>query len=430
MKFNTILRLKGFPMSGAKAQFNSIRSKPDILEWQNSRKWEIYNYHFNHNQGYKGFIDHNSGNWEEIPIMTKVKLNKIFEQKHNNHTKTKFITGQTSGSTGQTLHYTIDYFTHAMTWSVVADRYASAGLSLDDKQARFYGINTQTIPHLLDRTKDYLANRYRMPILDLGQKSIESWIRTIQRKQFDYIYGYSYPIISFAKYLSNSNLVLKDICPTIKACIVTSERCTLKEESLIEQSFGIPVVNEYGASELGIIGFGSANKWLISDEQMMVEIVDDEGNVVPEGETGRIICTNLFNISTPFIRYEVGDMGSLIVENGRKYLTELHGRNEEMVQLPSGKKSPGDTIFLFIIKDFSTKFKEVIKEYRVVQHTKSKFEYQIVSNLPLTPVHKRYLEKITCHSLEKGISIEINNVNHIARTRLGKYRRFVSKLYN
>ena len=349
MNFEKILRLKGLPVDCAKKQLNEIKNNPDILDWQNCRKWEIFQYHYNNNKFYRNLFKSTPDSWNNIPILSKDNLNQLFKKHQNN--ANRYFVGKTSGSTGKTLQYSIDYFTHALTWSIIADRYSSLGLSLNDRQARFYGIHKQLLPRIIDRTKDYLANRYRMPIMDLGDASIQSWIKKIKEKRFGYIYGYSYPIITFAKYLKNNNQILKKICPDLKACIVTSEKCTSKEEELIQQSFGIPVMNEYGASELGIIGFGKANRWLVSDEQILVEIVDDNDYIVSDGETGRIICTNLFNKSTPFIRYEVGDMGCIITENGRRYLTQLHGRKEEMIQLPSEKRLL-ETLYLlfFIIK--------------------------------------------------------------------------------
>jgi phenylacetate-CoA ligase len=41
-----------------------------------------------------------------------------------------------------------------------------------------------------------------------------------------------------------------------------------------------------------------------------VEILDDENNVLPYGQEGRIVIS-LFNKAHPFIRYDIGDIGIL-----------------------------------------------------------------------------------------------------------------------
>jgi phenylacetate-CoA ligase len=50
----------------------------------------------------------------------------------------------------------------------------------------------------------------------------------------------------------------------------------------------------------------------IMDEYNYVEIVDDDGHVVPDGEEGRILLTNLRKFTVPLVRYEIGDMGRLV----------------------------------------------------------------------------------------------------------------------
>lgn len=426
--FFNILKLKGFPVSKAQKQLCSLQENSNLLEWQDKRKWEIFNHHFDSNTFYRQYIGNKPDSWEQLPIITKGDLNQIhYRRPLLNILEQRFIR-QTSGSTGRPLTYSIDYYSHAITWLVIANRYSSLGLSLNDKQARFYGMHRNFRSRLTEQTKDLLANRYHMPIMDLSDTSLKQWVKTLAKKQFSYLYGYSYPLITFAKYLDRNGIMLKDCCPHLKACIVTSEMCSPAEEQLMQTVFGIPCANEYGASEVGIIGFGQTNNWLISDEQLLVEIVNDKGELVANGETGRIICTSLFNTATPLIRYEVGDMGKLEIRNNRRYLTKLIGRKEEMIYLPSGRKAPGDTVFLYIIQDFIRRYPSAINEYRVTQHTLSKFEYQLTTKKPINKAQEQLLIQLTETYLEKGLSVSINEVTKIERTRMGKYRRFISML--
>ncbi len=426
--FFDILKLKGFPVKKAQKQFNAIQNVPNLLEWQSNRKWEIFNHHLNKNNFYKHFVKNKINTWEQIPIITKNELNQINYTNTLLNTRRQRFIRQTSGSTGRPLTYSINYFSHTLTWLLIADRYATLGLSINDKQARFYGLPQNQPSRFIEKTKDLLANRYHMPILDLSDTSLEKWVELIREKQFFYLYGYSYPLITFAKYLNKKGIILKDYCPHLKACIVTSEMCSPDEESLLESAFGIPSANEYGASETGIIGFGKSNNWLISDEQVYVEIVDDNDTIIPDGEIGRIICTHLFNEETPFIRYQIGDIGKIETRNNRRYLTALIGRKEEMIYLPSGKKAPGDTVFYYIIQDFIRKYPSIIHEYRVIQHTISNFEYQLTTKKPINKAQERLLVHLTTSYLEKDLSIFISEVSTIERTPLGKFRRFISML--
>ncbi|MBS2099092.1 phenylacetate--CoA ligase family protein [Carboxylicivirga linearis] len=427
IKFKTLLRLEGLPIKKAQSLLSSIQTSTDLINWQNKQKWKILKYSYKTHPIYKSFIGTIPEEWESIPIISKEKLNTIKHPRFRSKFK-KHLIRQTSGSTGKTLTYAVNSFCHAITWSIINDRYTSIGISLNHKQARFYGQSNNFTNRLFEQLKDRTASRYRIPILNLSETSIKKWIGTIEKKQVKYLYGYSYPIISLAKYLIYNGITLKDFNPSLSACIVTSEMCTPEEENLIERAFGVPCYNEYGASELGIIGFGKANSWLISDEQILVEIVDENDNIVPDGEVGRIICTNLFNKATPFIRYEVGDMGSIEIRNGRRYLKQLQGRQEETIYLPEGENAPGDTVFFYVIQDFSNKFPEVISEYRVIQKKLNHFQFLLVTHHPLSDSQQKYLIKLTKRSLIEDITITIKEVTEIDRTPLGKYRRFISEI--
>lgn len=102
----------------------------------------------------------------------------------------------------------------------------------------------------------------------------------------------------------------------------------------MEKVFGIPVINEYGASELDLIAFENPNKqWQINSETLHVEILDENDNLLPNGQEGRIVITSLFNKAHPFIRYDIGDIGVLSVEGSLKnqYLKNLQ---DEPMMLP------------------------------------------------------------------------------------------------
>ena len=53
---------------------------------------------------------------------------------------------------------------------------------------------------------------------------------------------------------------MKTICPSLKACIVTSEMLFATDKTLLETQFGIPIINEYGAAELGLIAFQNTKR--------------------------------------------------------------------------------------------------------------------------------------------------------------------------
>jgi len=423
--FFNIMRLKGFPVDKARKQLDIIHQSNNLLEWQEGQKWNIFKYHFNKHSFYHSFISNIPKKWEDIRIITKSDLRPniplpTFPQSLFN----QLYIQQTSGSSGQPFSYSIDYLSHAITWLLVENRYNTANISINDRQARFYGSPISKIDKQREHLKDFLAKRYRFPIMDLSDLALDKWLNNLQKKHYKYLYGYSYPLITFAHYLIRENKVLKNICPTISSCIVTSEMCSPEDQKIIEQGFGIPCFNEYGASEFGIIGFGQSNRWRISDETIFLEIVDEKGKQVKEGEMGKVVCTSLHNTGTPFIRYEIGDLARMVTVNNQRYITELSGRVEAMAVLPSGKKAPGDTAFYYIMKSFTEKHK-FISEYRAIQKTPGLFILEIVADQSLSLKAIKTLNLIAESYLEKEIQIDVTRVKSIERTAKGKLQRFI-----
>ncbi len=77
----------------------------------------------------------------------------------------------------------------------------------------------------------------------------------------------------------------------------------------IEQAFGCPLVNEYGASECLTIGYGCREGWLhVNADWVLMEPVDaDLRPTAPGALSHTVLVTNLANAVQPVIRYDLRD---------------------------------------------------------------------------------------------------------------------------
>ncbi|MEO8665836.1 MAG: phenylacetate--CoA ligase family protein, partial [Ignavibacteria bacterium] len=183
------LKLKGFPFSEAEAELKKIQdlSAEEFRTWHNNKRWEIVNYHFDNNEFYKNKIGAKlPSEWKDLPVLVKSDFQKsdkklisdTFEQKD-------LYTGYTSGSSGHPFNYAKDKFAHAMTWALIKDRYRNFGLTLESKQARFYGIPFERISYMIEKTKDLLSNRVRFPVFDLSDEMLETFLEKFRTTKFD-----------------------------------------------------------------------------------------------------------------------------------------------------------------------------------------------------------------------------------------------------
>ena len=422
--FFTVMKLSGFPIDEARSVLKSISQEQSFTEWQNMKKNYIVDYHLRNNDFYKSHLKNWKGSWDDIPIITKSDLQGDHLSKMPVDIKKPYIL-KTSGSSGQPLKIGKDRLSHALAWVTIDENYKQAGVNLNDLQARFYGIPLGGIAHYKELMKDWLANRIRFPVFNLDDATLQLWTNKFKNHRFKYLYGYTNSLVVFADYFCRNGLVLKEICPSLVSCIVTAEVCSDEDERILKKGFGVPLYNEYGSSELSIIGFKQDNEWRVSDKIIYVEVVDNEGRQLPDGETGRLLCTSLFNLGTPLIRYEIGDVGSIRHENGATYITSLSGRISDMIVLPSGRKVPGLT-FYYVARQLIVKFKE-IREFRVVQEGASKFVVEIIAHEAID--NSDILNQLKAGFdmyLEPGLEISVKRVESIARTGAGKFKHFVA----
>jgi phenylacetate-CoA ligase len=430
--FSFSLRLNGFPMKEADAELKKILSlsEADFTNYVNQKKKEIVEYHLKHNKSYQEFVGRKDvQHWDEIPVMTKKEFQKPLQERLSQGftTKSAYV-NKTSGSSGDPFIFAKDKFSHALTWANIMYRFGWFSIDFNSSlQARFYGIPLDFISNKKERLKDLLSHRYRFTIFDLSDIILEKILKKFQHKKFDYINGYTSSIVLFAKFLQKKNIVLKTACPTLKCCVVTSEMLFEDDKLLLEKQFGVPVVNEYGASELDLIAFQNPNgEWQINSETLYVEILDENNTVLPNGKEGRIVITSLYNKAHPFIRYDIGDVGILDERSTLKkpLLKKLIGRTNDIAVLPSGKKSPGLTFYYVtksIIEDDGN-----VKEFIIKQTKIDTFDIEYVSEVELTKIQIQNIEKAITTYLESGLTFSFTRKKKLERSKSGKLKQFVS----
>lgn len=430
--FDLTLRLKGFPIDDAKKELDAI-TKLDSSAFKvflMQKKADIVDFHLKNNSFYRKLAQNSlSSKWEDLPILNKKNLQKpLVERLSDGYFIKDVYVNKTSGSSGDPFIFAKDKYCHALTWASNIYRFGWYGINFNHSlQARFYGIPLDFIGNTKERIKDCLSHRYRFNIFDLSDKVLAKILVKFQLTKFDYINGYTSSIVLFAKYLAKKNIVLKEVCPTLKVCMVTSEMLFEDDKILFEKQFGVPIVNEYGASELDLIAFQNPDgDWQANSETLYVEILDENNNILPYGEEGRIVITSLYNKAHPFIRYDIGDIGILDEKSTlqKPILKKLIGRTNDIAVLPSGKKSPGLTFYYItksVIEDDGN-----VKEFVIKQLKIDTFEIEYVSDIALDEYQIKNIENAIIQYLEPNLKFSFIKKDVLTRSKSGKLKQFSS----
>ena len=432
--FDLSLRLSGFPIREAKAELQKIVafSEKEHEVFVENKKQEIVNFHLQNNLFYKDLVGMTTfTNWEDLPILNKKNLQKLLQQRlSEGYSPKNSYVNKTSGSSGTPFIFAKDKYCHALTWASNIYRFGWYDINFNTSlQARFYGIPLDLIGNKKERFKDFLSHRFRFSIFDLSDAILENILKKFQNNKFDYINGYTSSIVLFAKFLQKKNIVLSAICPSLKVCMVTSEMLFDDDKLLLEKQFGIRIVNEYGASELDLIAFqNKEGEWQVNSETLLVEILDEYNRAVPNGTSGRIVITSLFNKAHPFIRYDIGDIGILDEKSTlqKPILKKLIGRTNDVAVLPSGKKSPGLTFYYVtksIIEDDGN-----VKEFVIKQTKIDTFEVEYVSETELNLEQIEKIERATALYLEPNLKFSFIRKKVLERSIRGKLKQFKSTI--
>ena len=429
--FDLSLQLSGFPIKKAQKHFAEILSIPEneYEAYIEQKKAEIVTFHLQNNSFYRELCKgKNVENWNDLPVLTKADLQQPLSKRlSDGYTEKNVFINKTSGSSGNPFVFARDKYCHAITWASIFWRFKKHKLDVANSyQARFYGMPLDLKGSFLIRLKDYFSNRYRLSILDFSDSGIEKILKHFHQKPFQHINGYTTCIIQIARYLKEKGLILKELCPTLEFCVTTSEMLLEDDRLLIEKYIGIPVLNEYGCAEVGIIALENENfEWCLNQQDLFVEVLDEHNHPVPENTVGNIVVTSLYNKAHPFIRYKVGDLGILqSVSPKKKVLLNLKGRTNDFALLPSGKKAAGMTFYSLTktIMDYTGN----IKEFKIIQKKKDFFIIEYVSQESLD---KKKIEAIKIQFttyLEEGLTYEFIRKDQLDRTKNGKLKQFES----
>lgn len=205
---------------------------------------------------------------------------------------------------------------------------------------------------------------------------------------------------------------------------------------LLESTFKARVIDHYNCEEIGNVAWQcplDPERMHINQDTCVVEIVDQHGNRLPTGETGLVALTNLYNFTMPFIRYVLGDRGSLLSDGHNPCacgasgpsMALLEGRTDDMLRLPDGRYlSPRVVASAVFLRPNGVRIHGLHK-YQLVQKAVDRLEVRVVLDEDHDPDWEEVLVEAALKVL-KGVSLDIREVDDIPFDHSGKYKRVVS----
>lgn len=347
-----------------------------------------------------------------LPVLTKEEYRRNYAQLNTGGTGSREIR-KTSGTTGLALKFAKSKNATSLMRALDVRSYGWHGISLGDRQARFWSESETLIGRFKQKFFDSILNRYRCSVLTLNEDQVKRLCEKLKRLRPDYVYGYVSGIYEFSKIVISNGLEL----PKIKAVIVTSEMMFAEQQMTIEAAFRAKAVREYGSTEFGMLALECEHgSYHIMDENVIVE---NEGNYA-DG-SGDILVTELNNTTMPFIRYRIGDVGEVSKEKckcGRNLtmLNAMNGRINTFIRMTDGKLVY-DNIFDFIIGI------DGVEQIQVLLHGDGKITVQYVGKTIASKDVNNVIDTLK-KIMNKNVVVAIENVHVIPADRSGKRNYF------
>ena len=163
----------------------------------------------------------------------------------------------------------------------------------------------------------------------------------------------------------------------------------------------------------------------ITADDLIVEIVNESGEVQPAGVAGEIVVTHLSTNDFPFIRYRTGDIGVLdnkLCTCGRTLplIKEIQGRSTDFVVALDGTVLHGLSL-IYILRGLPG-----VKAFKVVQETLTLTRVQLVTDAEFTGQSVQTIQSGFKQRLGQPVTVQVDVVTSIPAEKSGKFRYIVS----
>ncbi|MCP5303465.1 MAG: phenylacetate--CoA ligase family protein [Pseudomonadales bacterium] len=337
----------------------------------------------------------------------------------------KMFHEHTSGTTGKSLDLWWSWETVKRWYALFEARWRNwYGVSRHDRWAIIGG---QLITPIEQRHPPFWVwnsafHQLYMSSYHLAPDLIPAYLDALARYKIKYLFGYTSSLYSLAQ--GALNIGRDDL--QFAVAITNAEPVFDYQRQMIQKAFHTPVRETYGMSEIVIAaGECEAEQMHLWPEVGWVEVLEDN-QPVAAGMVGDLVCTGLFNLDMPLIRYRLGDRAALSSDEsscdcGRTLprLKVVEGRTDDLLYTSDGRRIGRlDPIF---------KQNLPVLEAQIVQE---KLDYIRVLYVPSADYTSEAGQSIVKGIQDRmgAVQVILEAVDKVPRTSNGKFRAVICNL--
>lgn len=404
-------------------------SSTELSEYQTSKLRRLIQHVYN-NVPYYSDIMHKKGlrpedirsaeDLKHFPVLTKKEIRENFDSIVSaDIKKRRIIKASTSGTTGNPLIYYRDMNTFAWQEAARLRGWSWAQYQMGVPVIRFASPEW---PSLLGKIRIGLINEHEYPAFAKNDE-LKIFFLQIKKLQPFCLSGMASNLFRMA------NVCAQNDIEEIQFPVVFSSAEMLYgyQRNFLEKHFKSQVYDFYGCNEIGSMAYECEyrNKH-ITEEHVVFEVIDSKGKCILD-KPGEIAITDLDNFAMPFIRYKLGDVGTLTrskCDCGRELnvLTNVEGRTQDFLKTLDGNYVP--SVY------FPTRFRDLkgIEQYQIIQNDIYNIILKIVKNEFYSCEELADMIRVMKEMIGASVNIQVEEYEHISLTGRGKSRLVISNV--
>jgi phenylacetate-CoA ligase len=361
----------------------------------------------------------------KLPLLTKEDVRHHYREMVSSEAdRRRLILCHTSGTTGKSLHFYQEPRAIQFRWAVWWRHRRRFGVEFDAPYATFTGLAAvpleQSVPPYWRENRAMRQTIFTMH--HVVPSKVPAIVERLNRGGFTYYSGYPSILFVLAGLIEEAGC---EITAPPRVIFTGAENLYDYQRDVIARIFKAPVTDEYGFSE----GCGNAARCehdLFHEDFEFGILESYDAERTAEGtRQGRIIATGFAGRAMPFIRYDVGDVGTWQANDcpcGRQsnVLSRVQGRVEDFVVTPEGRRI---LRFDYVFKDTQN-----VRDAQVVQHQPDGICLRIVRRADYSMADEEALRRSIRDSISARLAVEFDYVDEIEREPNGKIRAVKSLL--
>lgn len=332
----------------------------------------------------------------------------------------------TGGSTGAPLIFYFDRRRQAYDQAARMRTHAWFGVLPGEREVYLWGAPVELGKQdRLKMLRDRLTNQLLLSAFEMSPHAMRQYLSRIDRFKPACLFGYPSSLATLAEFARGIGWRPRR---GLKAVFPTGEQLYPHQRQGLADVFDAPLGNCYGSRDAGFIAHECpAGSMHVTAENIMLEVIDADGAVLPPGETGELVVTHLDNYALPFVRYRTGDAGRLVdgaCRCGRKLplMQVTAGRVTDQLRRADGAYVHALAL-IYTVRDLPG-----VREFKIRQRALDQVRLELVVDDDFDLSAEERIRREFASRLGQGAVVEIDYVAAIAPEPSGKHRYVISEI--